>query len=67
MLPAGEGDGQVRELVAALKRDGYEGFFSIEPHLGQFDAFGGLAGVELWTKAYDAFTGIVEEQGIEWE
>ena len=67
VLPAGEGDGQVRELVAALKRDGYEGFFSIEPHLGQFDAFGGLAGVELWTKAYDAFTGIVEEQGIEWE
>lgn len=67
VLPAGEGDGQVPELVAALRADGYDGFFSIEPHLGQFDAFGGLSGPDLWTKAYDALTGILKEQGIEWE
>ena len=67
VLPAGVGDGQVRELVAALKADGYEGFFSIEPHLGDFDAFGGLCGPDLWTDAYTALTNIYKEQGISWE
>ena len=67
VLPAGQGDGQVRELVAALKADGFDGFFSIEPHLGDFDAFGGLCGPDLWTDAYDALTGIFAEQGIAWE
>ncbi|WP_277031913.1 sugar phosphate isomerase/epimerase family protein [Propionimicrobium lymphophilum] len=66
VVPCGEGDGQVCEVVAALNEDGYNGFFSIEPHLGQFDAFGGLCGPELWTKAYEALTGIFKEQGIEW-
>ena len=46
--------------------DGYDGFFSIEPHLGDFDAFGGLCGPDLWTTAYDAITGIFREQGISW-
>ena len=32
--PAGEGDGQVRETVRALAADGFDGFFSMEPHLG---------------------------------
>jgi len=31
--PAGEGVGHVPEILAALKRDGYAGFLSIEPHL----------------------------------
>jgi len=67
VLPCGEGDGQVRELVSALKADGFDGFFSIEPHLGDFDAFGGLCGPDLWTTAYDALTGIFREQGITWQ
>ena len=67
VLPAGEGDGQFRELIAALQADGYDGFFSLEPHLGDFDAFGGLCGPELWTSAYDALTGLFREQGITWQ
>lgn len=46
--PSGEGDGQFRELLAALQETGFDGFFSIEPHLGDFDAFGGLCGPDLW-------------------
>ena len=34
VVPAGEGDGQVRETVKALAADGFDGFFSMEPHLG---------------------------------
>nr|NLI49812.1 sugar phosphate isomerase/epimerase [Propionibacterium sp.] len=67
VLPSGEGDGQFRELIAALRADGYEGFFSLEPHLGDFDAFGGLCGPELWTKAHTALTGLFREQGITWQ
>ena len=67
VLPAGEGDGQFRELIAALQADGYDGFFSLEPHLGDLDAFGGLCGPELWTSAYDALTGLFREQGITWQ
>ena len=67
VLPAGEGDGQVRELVAALAADGYDGFFSIEPHLGDFDAFGGLCGPDLWTDAYNAITKILSDQDIAWQ
>jgi len=66
VLPCGEGDGQVREVVAALKESGYDGFFSLEPHLGDFTAFGGLCGPDLWTTAHRALTGIFTEQGISW-
>ena len=29
----GEGAGQIRKIVSELKRDGYDGYFSIEPHM----------------------------------
>jgi sugar phosphate isomerase/epimerase len=43
VVPAGYGDGKVREILATLWRRGYEGFLSLEPHLQQFN---GLAGLE---------------------
>ncbi|MGB7962969.1 MAG: sugar phosphate isomerase/epimerase [Propionicimonas sp.] len=64
VVPAGQGDSQVRELLRSLHADGYYGFVSIEPHLGQFDVFGGLCGPELCTTAYEALTGILREEGI---
>jgi len=67
VVAAGEGDGQVREVLRQLRVDGYRGFLSIEPHLGQFDAFGGLCGPDLWTTAYDALTGILRDEGIDWD
>ena len=33
VVPAGEGDGEVRETIRALRADGFDGFFSMEPHL----------------------------------
>lgn len=66
VVPAGQGDGQVRELLARLKADGYGadgavGFFSIEPHLGTYTHFGAQSGPELWTVAHDALTGLFDE------
>ena len=67
VLPAGEGHGQVREVVRALAADGFDGFFSLEPHLGQFDAFGGMCGPELWTVAHTAFTRLLAEEAIAYQ
>lgn len=64
--PCGEGDGQVREVIAALHESEFDGFFSLEPHLAEFDAFGGLSGPKLWTVAHEALTGLFKEQDIAW-
>lgn len=64
VVVAGAGDGQVRDTIRALRADGFDGFFSLEPHLGSFTAFGALTGAELWTKAYTAFTDLLASEGI---
>ena len=64
VVVAGAGDGEVRETVRALRADGFDGFFSLEPHLGEYTAFGALSGPELFTKACEAFTDILNSEGI---
>ena len=64
VVVAGAGDGEVRETVRALRADGFDGFFSLEPHLGEYTAFGALSGPELFTKACEAFTDILTSEGI---
>ena len=64
VVVAGAGDGEVRETVRALRADGFDGFFSLEPHLGEYTAFGALSGAELFTKAWKAFTDILTSEGI---
>ena len=64
VVVAGAGDGEVVETVRALRDDGFDGFFSLEPHLGSFDRIGGFSGAELWTSAWKAFTDILSAEGI---
>jgi len=66
VVVAGAGDGEVRETVRALRDDGFDGFFSLEPHLGEYTAFGALSGAELFTKAWKAFTDILTSEGIQY-
>ena len=66
VVPAGEGDGEVRETVRALRADGFDGFFSLEPHLAAAGALGGFSGPELFSVAHRAFTGILADEGIEY-
>jgi sugar phosphate isomerase/epimerase len=61
---AGAGDGEVVETIRALRADGFDGFFSLEPHLGEYTAYGALSGPELFTKAWKAFTDILTSEGI---
>ena len=44
IVPAGEGEARFPELLKILKEDGYDGFLSLEPHLG---TFAGLEKLEL--------------------
>lgn len=36
VVPAGEGDGRLREILGLLDQSGYEGYLSLEPHLTDF-------------------------------
>ena len=65
VVVAGAGDGQVRETVRALHADGFDGFFSLEPHLGDYTAFGALSGPEQFARACQAFTDILTSEGID--
>jgi sugar phosphate isomerase/epimerase len=64
VLPAGEGDGQLRETLEALRADGFDGFFSMEPHLEVAGSHGGFSGAQQFTRATRAFTGLLDEAGI---
>ncbi len=64
VVPAGRGDGEVVETIAALQADGYDGFFSLEPHLSQTHSLGGFSGPELFTEAWQAFTELLTSAGI---
>lgn len=44
VVPSGSGDGKVEEILRQLFAGGYNGFLSLEPHLG---SFAGLADLEL--------------------
>lgn len=44
VVPAGAGDGNLEYVLGSLLESGYEGFLSLEPHLG---SFAGLADLEL--------------------
>ena len=66
VVVAGAGDGEVRETVRALQADGFDGFFSLEPHLGEYTAFGALSGPELFTRAWRAFTEILSSEGVQY-
>ena len=74
VVPAGKGDGNVEYVLTQLFANGYDGFTSLEPHLGSFE---GLADLELddsmldlpksgegtFTIAYRALCDILEKIG----
>ncbi len=42
VVPAGEGDGNVHEILKELDKSGYNGYLSLEPHLAEFAALKSL-------------------------
>lgn len=66
VVPAGEGDGEVRETIRALRADGFDGFFSMEPHLGSAHSLGGFTGADQFIRATNAFTDLLDSERIEY-
>lgn len=67
VVPAGEGDGEVAPTLRALRDDGFDGFFSLEPHLAEAGTFGGYSGADMWRKAHAAFTGLLDAEEITYQ
>ena len=63
VVPAGQGDGQLRELIAALAARGYDGVASLEPHLASAGTFNGFSGPELFEVAARAFRDVLQQVG----
>lgn len=65
VVPAGQGDGQLLETVTALRDDGFEGFASLEPHLGQLLEFSAFTGPRKFGQAARAFAAVTDAVGVE--
>ena len=61
----GEGDAQIRELLAELASINYDGCLTMEPHLQAGGQFGGKTGPVLFSKAIAAVREIAAEVGLE--
>ena len=75
---SGEGEGEIRKVLEALKNRQYNGFLSLEPHLktaGNLPAsciskqagMAGFTGKDLFAYACTALKNILEELGIPYE
>ncbi len=64
VVPAGEGDGHIAEILSDAYRSGYRGFLSLEPHLAAAGQFSGFSGPKLFTMAVEALKKICETIGI---
>jgi sugar phosphate isomerase/epimerase len=67
VVPAGQGDGQVRETLDALNGSGFAGYVSLEPHLALAGRFGGFSGPENFRRAARALKGLLAELSISWQ
>jgi sugar phosphate isomerase/epimerase len=66
VVPAGQGDGELRETLAALRDSGFSGFMSLEPHLARGGRFGGFSGPEGFRRAASALKFMLNEAAITW-
>ncbi|MDT8300678.1 MAG: sugar phosphate isomerase/epimerase family protein [Sedimentisphaerales bacterium] len=60
----GEGDGQIKELLAELAGMNYDGCMTMEPHLQSGGQFGGSTGPELFSRAIAAVRELSAEVGL---
>jgi sugar phosphate isomerase/epimerase len=67
VVPAGLGDGQVRETLAALRDSGFQGYLSLEPHLVTSERFGGFSGPDGFRLACRALKDLLAGLSVHWQ
>ena len=60
-VPAGQGEGQIRETLADAKHRGFDGYLTLEPHMAAAGQFGGFTGPELFAKAVEGLKAVCDE------
>ena len=66
-VPAGQGAGQFQRIFADLKARNWSGYMTLEPHMKAAEQFAGFTGPELFTKAADALTGLLQDAGLPYQ
>lgn len=61
VVAAGEGIARWPELLRRLRADGYDGFFSLEPHLIAMGPYGGFSGPDLFRHASQSLQHLLGE------
>jgi sugar phosphate isomerase/epimerase len=64
VVPAGEGDGHIAEILKDAYASGYRGFLSLEPHLAAAGQFSGFSGPTLFGVAVEALRRVAKENAI---
>ena len=65
VVAAGEGVARWPELLQQLRMDGYDGFFSLEPHLALAEQYRGFSGPDLFHHASQSFQRLL--QAMDWK
>jgi sugar phosphate isomerase/epimerase len=65
VVPAGEGDGHIAEILKDAYASGYNGFLSLEPHLAAAGQFSGFSGPNLFGVAVETLRRLLERNHIE--
>jgi sugar phosphate isomerase/epimerase len=63
-VPAGQGTGQIPELIADAVAHGYQGFCVLEPHLLVAERMHGFTGPDRFGDAARALQGALDQRGI---
>jgi sugar phosphate isomerase/epimerase len=66
VVVAGEGAAEWPALLRRLLADGYDGFFTLEPHLAAAGRFAGFSGPELFRQAAQAFQRLLQDADWTW-
>jgi sugar phosphate isomerase/epimerase len=64
VVPAGEGNGHIPEILKDAYASGYKGFLSFEPHLAVAAQSFGFSGPELFAAAVNALRKVARENNI---
>jgi sugar phosphate isomerase/epimerase len=67
VVPAGQGDGQVRETLAALRDSDFEGYLSLEPHLAMAGRYGGFSGADGFRLAARSLKDLLTDLSVPWQ
>ena len=66
VVAVGEGVARWPELLARLQAEGYDGTFSLEPHLAAAGRYQGFSGPDLFRHASQAFTALLRRLNWAW-